>query len=221
MASAAGIEPINSSCNGPRQPTASPPRSRQAPAQDPHDQLRLQIRGAVAEYGRTLIAERMRRGRLAKLRAGLLLPWMRPPYGYRLDTQRPHDPALVRLEVTEVAVVAGLIPEHGVFGSPEWWQAIETRRLPVYTIEGVIGHAGLLESSGMGGEMYLEFGIANVTPKTSWNMARDQANIYLFDVGQRVKLKEVVQHGQDSERPMPIALEIWLEMRAESNAPEP
>jgi site-specific DNA recombinase len=35
----------------------------------PHDQLLLQIRGAVAEYERNLIAERMRRGRLAKLRA--------------------------------------------------------------------------------------------------------------------------------------------------------
>ena len=39
-------------------------------SQDPHDQLLLQIRGAVAEYERTLIAERMRRGRQAKLRAG-------------------------------------------------------------------------------------------------------------------------------------------------------
>ena len=39
---------------------------------DPNDQLLLQIRGAVAEYERTLIVERMRRGRLAKLRAGQL-----------------------------------------------------------------------------------------------------------------------------------------------------
>lgn len=46
-------------------------------SQDPHDQL-LQIRGAVAEYERTLIAERRRRGRLAKLRAGLILPSTRP-----------------------------------------------------------------------------------------------------------------------------------------------
>jgi site-specific DNA recombinase len=60
---------------------------------DPHDQLLLQIRGAVAEYERTLIAERMRRGRLAKLRAGLLLPWTYPPYGYRLSPDRPRDPA--------------------------------------------------------------------------------------------------------------------------------
>jgi site-specific DNA recombinase len=44
-------------------------------SQDPHDQLLLQIRGAVAEYERTLIAERMRRGRLSKYRAGVMLPW--------------------------------------------------------------------------------------------------------------------------------------------------
>ncbi len=50
-------------------------------SQDPNDQLLLQIRGAVAEYERTLIAERMRRGRLSKYRAGVLLPWTRPPYG--------------------------------------------------------------------------------------------------------------------------------------------
>ena len=75
-------------------------------SQDPHDQLLLQIRGAVAEYERTLIAERMRRGRLAKLRAGTLLPWTRPPYGYRLDPERPRDPAGVRLDAAEAAVVA-------------------------------------------------------------------------------------------------------------------
>ncbi|MCW2240436.1 site-specific DNA recombinase [Azospirillum canadense] len=75
---------------------------------DPHDHLLLQIRGAVAEYERTLIAERMRRGRLAKLRAGLLLPWTYPPYGYRLHPDRPRDPRGVTLEPAEAAVVAEL-----------------------------------------------------------------------------------------------------------------
>jgi site-specific DNA recombinase len=51
---------------------------------DPHEQLVTQIRGAVAEYERTLIADRMRRGRQARLRSGQLLPWTRAPYGYRL-----------------------------------------------------------------------------------------------------------------------------------------
>ena len=53
---------------------------------EPNDQLLLQIRGAVAEYERTLLSERMRRGRLAKYKAGLLLPWTHTPYGYRTDT---------------------------------------------------------------------------------------------------------------------------------------
>jgi site-specific DNA recombinase len=35
---------------------------------DPHEQLVTQIRGAVAEYERTLIADRMRRRRMARLR---------------------------------------------------------------------------------------------------------------------------------------------------------
>jgi site-specific DNA recombinase len=74
-------------------------------SQDPHDQLLLQIRGAVAEYERTLITERMRRGRQRKLQAGLLLPWTRPPYGYRTDPERPRDPAGVRIEESEAAIV--------------------------------------------------------------------------------------------------------------------
>jgi site-specific DNA recombinase len=75
-------------------------------SQDPHDQLLLQIRGAVAEYERSLIAERMRRGRLRKLQAGILLPWTKPPYGYRVDPDHPRDPAGVRQDRVEAAAVA-------------------------------------------------------------------------------------------------------------------
>jgi site-specific DNA recombinase len=75
---------------------------------DRHDQLLLQIRGAVAEYERTLITERMRRGRHARLRAGTLLPWTRPPFGYRLDPGRPRDAAAVRVEPGEAALVVQL-----------------------------------------------------------------------------------------------------------------
>src|SRR5947209_8255022 len=81
-------------------------------SQDPHDQLLLQIRGAVAEYERSLIAERMRRGRRQKYQAGGLLPWTRPPYGYRVDPGRPRDPTGVRLEPAEVAIVAELFTSY-------------------------------------------------------------------------------------------------------------
>ena len=74
-------------------------------SQDPHDKLLLQIRSAVAEYERELITDRMRRGRQAKYRAGLLLPWTRPPYGYRLGVENPRNPEEVRIEESEAAVV--------------------------------------------------------------------------------------------------------------------
>jgi site-specific DNA recombinase len=71
-------------------------------SRDPHDQLLLQIRGAVAEYERTLITERMRRGRLRKLRSGTLLPRTQL---VRLDPDHPRDSAGVRLEEAEAAVM--------------------------------------------------------------------------------------------------------------------
>lgn len=50
-------------------------------AKDAHSQFWLQLRGAVAEYERTLISDRMRRGRLHRLRAGQTVP-TQAPYGY-------------------------------------------------------------------------------------------------------------------------------------------
>ena len=75
-------------------------------SQDPHDQLLLQIRGAVAEYERTFIADRMRRGRQAKLRAGQLLPWSVPPYGDVMDPERPRDPRRLRVDPVKAAVIS-------------------------------------------------------------------------------------------------------------------
>ncbi len=106
----------------------------------PHEHLLLQIRGAVAEYERTLIGERMRRGRLARYRAGLLLPWVQPVYGYLLDPEHPRDPAGVCIDEAQAAVVrqifawymdggtslSGIVNklfEHGVVsptGKPRW-----------------------------------------------------------------------------------------------------
>lgn len=75
---------------------------------DPHDQLLLQMRGAVAEYERTLMADRMRRGRHARLRSGQLLPWTGAPYGYLLDTERPREARQVRVDPVQAAIVSQL-----------------------------------------------------------------------------------------------------------------
>ena len=112
-------------------------------SQDPHDQLLLQIRGAVAEYERTLITERMRRGRQRKLQAGLLLPWTRAPYGYRVDPEHPRDPAGVRIEESEAAIVREMFA----------WYAEEAHSL--------CSLARLLE----------ELGIRTSTGLARWNLA--------------------------------------------------
>jgi site-specific DNA recombinase len=75
----------------------------------PPDQFLLPIRGAVAEYERSLIAERMRRGRWQKYQAGGLLPWTHPPSGYRVNPARPRDPAGVWVEPDEAAVIAEMV----------------------------------------------------------------------------------------------------------------
>jgi site-specific DNA recombinase len=74
-------------------------------SEDPSDQLLLQIRGAVAEYERALITERTRRGRLARVRAGQLLPWSKPPFGYQTDPEHPRNPASLRIKLDDAAIV--------------------------------------------------------------------------------------------------------------------
>jgi site-specific DNA recombinase len=83
---------------------------------DPHEQLVAQIRGAVAEYERTLIADRMRRGRQARLRSGQLLPWTRAPYGYRLHPERPRDPAALQIDPVAAVVVQELFAAYAAGG---------------------------------------------------------------------------------------------------------
>ncbi len=90
-------------------------------SQAPNDQLLLQIRSAMAEYEQALIAHRTRRGRLAKRRAGQLLPWVNTPAGYRCNPEHPRDLARLRIGEMEARAVRQIFA----------W----------YTEDGLIGHA--------------------------------------------------------------------------------
>src|SRR5262245_2681039 len=113
---------------------------------DPHDQLLLHIRGAVAEYERTLIADRMRRGRQAKFRSGQLLPWSRAPYGYILAPERPRDPNRVRLDPAQAAVVAQIFA----------WYTEPQQPVSLYWVAKQLSEAQLPTASG----------------KVRWNVAK-------------------------------------------------
>jgi site-specific DNA recombinase len=129
-------------------------------SQDPHDQLLLQIRGAVAAYERPLIAERLRRGRLHKLQAGVLLPWTRPPYGLRLGVEHPRDPAGVWIEPAEGALVQQIFTRYLVAGSSldglaQWLLAQD---VPTPTGKSVFWHGstlrGILQNPAYTGQVY-------------------------------------------------------------------
>jgi site-specific DNA recombinase len=137
---------------------------------DPHDHLLLQIRGAVAEYERTLIAERMRRGRLAKLRAGLLLPWTYAPYGYRLSPDRPRDPRGVTTDPAEAAVVAELFAMYREPGTSLMQLAMHLDARGVPTPSGTPRWSsptirGILRNPTYTGQVYAQRNIAR--PRTA------------------------------------------------------
>jgi site-specific DNA recombinase len=69
----------------------------------PQAQLLLNIQGAFAEYERTVISERMRRGKLYRLRQGQSAPYP-APYGYRFQPATREQPSawVVVLEQAEV-----------------------------------------------------------------------------------------------------------------------
>lgn len=82
----------------------------------PDDQLLLQIQGAVAEYERTKILERARRGRIHRARNGEIAP-SEAPYGYRRHPKRSGGDGQIRIhdeEATMVRQVFAWYDEDGV-----------------------------------------------------------------------------------------------------------
>ena len=71
---------------------------------DPQSKLLTQVQGVIAEYERAKIAERYRRGKLFRSRAGEVLAW-RTPYGYRRLPRDAAGPARLEIFDPEAEVV--------------------------------------------------------------------------------------------------------------------
>ena len=72
---------------------------------DPEEKLLLQMQGVIAEYERTKIVERTRRGRLFKARQGRFLIWGTPPYGYRYQSVSGGQPGYAIIHEEEAELV--------------------------------------------------------------------------------------------------------------------
>jgi len=84
-----------------------------APALDDDPQARLltQVQGVIAEYERAKIAERNRRGRLYRARAGEVVTW-KAPYGYRRVPRDTTGPARLEVFEPEAAVVRRIYDDY-------------------------------------------------------------------------------------------------------------
>ncbi len=71
----------------------------------PEDELLRQFQGMIAEYERAQIAERCRRGKLHRARAGAVSVLARAPYGYRYVKKSEHADAFFEIDETEAPVV--------------------------------------------------------------------------------------------------------------------
>ena len=78
---------------------------------DPQARLLTQVQGVIAEYERAKIAERYRRGKLWRSRAGEVIAW-KPSYGYRRIPRVGERPAHLEVFEHEAAVVRRIFDDY-------------------------------------------------------------------------------------------------------------
>ena len=78
-----------------------------APGDDPQAKLLVQVQGVIAEYERAKIAERYRRGKLHRARAGEVFFW-KVSYGFRRVGPQPGRPAHMEIYEPEAEIVRAI-----------------------------------------------------------------------------------------------------------------
>jgi len=69
----------------------------------------------------------------------------------------------------------GIVQDHGLFGSEDWWQAIQSGALPVQTIKGRISRVYM-----SGHNDFPEFEVDDGARKTSWER-RGKDSLYIVE----------------------------------------
>jgi len=117
-----------------------------APAIDDDPQARLltQVQGVIAEYERCKIAERNRRGRLFRARAGEMVTW-KAPYGYRRVPRDATGPARLEVFKPEAAVVRRIYDDYvnGGLSIRHIMRALNTEQIPTPTGKAEWWHSTL------------------------------------------------------------------------------
>lgn len=125
---------------------------------DPQAVLLTQVQGVIAEYEKAKIAERYRRGKLFRARAGEVTTW-KPPYGYRrIARSEATGPAHLEIFEPEAAVVRRIFADRiGGTTIREICRRLNAEAVPSPTGRATWGHSTvsrLLRNEAYVGRVY-------------------------------------------------------------------
>ena len=110
-------------------------------AGDPQATLLTQVQGVIAEYEKAKIAERYRRGKLFRARAGEITTW-KTAYGYRRVARTGVVAAHLEIYEPEAAVVRRIFTDRAAgITVREICRRLNTDRLPSPTGKATWGHS--------------------------------------------------------------------------------
>jgi len=114
----------------------------------PHGQLLAQMQGMIAEYERSQIADRTRRGRLHKARKGEFMPWAYRIYGYRYTPKQAGLAPRVAIDPAQSEIVQQmfqwLLQEQ--LTTRQIVKRLNTLKIPTRTEQNVVWHAASVRS---------------------------------------------------------------------------
>jgi site-specific DNA recombinase len=114
----------------------------------PHGQLLAQMQGMIAEYERSQIADRTRRGRLHKARKAEFMPWAYRIYGYRYMPKHAGLPPRVALHPEQADVVQEMFQWliHEQLTTRQIVKRLNARKIPTRTGQNQVWHAASVRS---------------------------------------------------------------------------
>jgi site-specific DNA recombinase len=150
----------------------------------PHGQLLAQMQGMIAEYERSQIADRTRRGRLHKARKAEFLPWAYRAYGYRYIPKHAGLPPRVEIHPEQAAVVRDMFSWliHEQLTTRQIVKRLNALKIPTRTGQNAVWHVasvrGMLSNPIYSGEGYYNRTQSGVARKETRRKFRPRQDNY-------------------------------------------
>ncbi|HEY7765146.1 MAG TPA: hypothetical protein VIB38_09175 [Aestuariivirgaceae bacterium] len=106
------------------------------------------------------------------------------------DLRQDHQRVSWVQEATRITKDLGLEPTHGLFGSAEWWRNIESKRLPLIQVSGIV-----TDIYSVGEAEHPEFTMVDEAGiESSWTREANRIeDDDLYVIGRRVEVDYVLQ----------------------------